>query len=193
MDRQKPIYSLPIDNYQGGEDFAQWVRRLEMAVSLTYSLDDPEKKEQRDGFCLQWLPLKLDEATYVVYENVKGRTWEEIKVELTALLEDPQERYDFFANRNPIIWDGKESFHSLASRIRQKVNKFVSDESRPREYFHRFRAALPLEYRQAIDLRCGDEWEIDKAMEIAGRLRWGGRRYCCCTYGSASHGGLHGG
>ena len=142
-----------------------------MAVSLTYSLDDPDKKEQRDGFCLQWLPLKIDEATYVVYENVKGQTWDEIKAELTTLLEDPQERYDFFANRNPIIWDGKESFHDLASRIKRKVDKFVSDESRPRECFHRFRTALPLEYRQAIDLRCGDEWEINKAMEIAGRLR----------------------
>ena len=169
--RQTHSNSVAIDKYKKGEDFASWAKRLDIAVGLAHSVGEPEQKDLRDKLCLQWLPLKIDEETFMVYEGVKGRTWDEIRAEMITLLTDPQEKYDWFANRNPIIWDGKESFHSLASRIKRGAEKNVDDNSRDKECFRRFRGALPEEYRKAIDLGCGEKWDIEEAMKIAGRLR----------------------
>ena len=171
MDRPTHANNVAIDKYKSGDDFEEWASRFEIAVGLAHSVGAPAQREQRDSYCLQWLPLKVDESTWTVFKNVRGITWEQIKAELITLLTDPQEKYDWFAGRNPIVWDGKESFHALAARIKRKVNKHISDPSREREYFHRFRFALPPEYRRAIDLGCGDKWEVEEAMKIAGRLR----------------------
>ena len=64
------------------------------------------------------------------------------------------------------------SFHSLATRIRRKVDRFGNAANKDMEYFMKFRLALPVEpYRKAIDIGCGDKWELKEAMKIAGRLR----------------------
>ena len=161
VDRPTHAHSLSVDKYNNGEDFDEWANRMEIAVGLAHNVSGDDKKDAREKLCLEWLPLKIDDATWAVYKGATKVTWTELKQELTELLTDPQEKYDWFANRNPIVWDGKESFHALASRIKIKVDKHLT-EGKDREYFHRFRGALPIEYRRAIDLGCGDDkWDIE--------------------------------
>ena len=140
-------------------------------MELAHNVAGPGKLAQRNEHCLKWLPVKIDEATWTLYRGITSRDWDTVKKELSTHLEDPQERYDWFAGRNPIIWDGKESFHSLAMRIKLKVDKYIEEASRPRENFQRFRGALTKEYKKAIDLGCGDKWDVDEAKRIATRLR----------------------
>ena len=90
---------------------------------------------------------------------------------MSQLLTDPQEKYDWFAGRNPIMWDGEENFHSLCTKIKTKVNKYIEEDSRAREYFRHFRNALTPEYRKAIDLGCGDQWDVEEALKIATKVR----------------------
>ena len=73
------------------------------------------------------------------------------------------------------MWDGKESLHALATRVQRAVNKFDPDNpAKDREHFIRFRLSLPLEYKKAIDMNCGDTLTmctIDEAKRIALRLQ----------------------
>ena len=163
--------SLAIENYRHVDDFDEWILRFELAVELAHNVTGPDNLAKRNEYCLKWLPVKIDEATWTLYRGITSRDWDTVKKELSTHLEDPQERYDWFAGRNPIIWDGKESFHSLAMRIKLKVDKYIEEASRPRENFQRFRGALTKEYKKAIDLGCGDKWDVEEAKRIATRLR----------------------
>ena len=154
-EREPHPHSLEIDKYKHGNDFDQWVIRFEMAVGLAHQVNQPEKRDKKERLCMDWLPLQLDDATFTIFRDIRAETWPEMKTELALLLTDPQEKYDYFAGRNPIVWDGKECFHSLATRIKTKADKHVYEGSRAREYFQRFRSALPPEYRKAIDIGCG--------------------------------------
>ena len=138
--------SLAIENYRHGDDFDEWILRFELAVELAHNVTGPDNLAKRNEYCLKWLPVKIDEATWTLYRGITSRDWDTVKKELSTHLEDPQEKYDWFAGRNPIIWDGKESFHSLAMRIKLKVDKYIEEASRPRENFQRFRGALTKEY-----------------------------------------------
>ena len=170
-EREHHANSLAIDKYKQGEDFDQWVSRFELAVGLAHLVNEPDKVEKKRRLCMDWLPLKIDDATYMIFSSITAATWEDLKLQMSRLLTDPQEKYDYFAGRNPIIWDGKESFHSLCNRIKMKVNKYFEQASRGREYFLRFRAALTPEYRKAIDIGCGDNWDIEEALRIAIKVR----------------------
>ena len=170
-EREVYPHSLAIENYKHGNDFDEWVVRFELAVELAHNVADPDKRDKRDEHCLKWLPVKIDPPTWTLYRGITTRVWEEAKKQLSALLTDPQEKYDWFAGRNPIVWDGKESFQSLAMRIKLKIDKHVEESAKPRELFQRFRGALDKEYRRAIDLGCGDKWDIEEAKRIATRLR----------------------
>ena len=170
-EREVYPHSLSIENYKHGEDFDTWVTRFELAVGLAYNANSEDKAAKRKEQCVNWLPMKIDAATFTLYQGITAATWDNIKRELSRLLTDPQERYDWFAGRKPIMWDGKESFHSLAMRIKLKIDKHIEEAARPREYFQQFRGALPKEYRKAIDLGCGDRWDVEEAKKIATRLR----------------------
>ena len=150
------------------DDFDTWVEYFENAVGLAHQVGDGAQKE---ALCIQWLPLKLDKTAKSIYKNVTERTWDAIKQQLSLLMVDPQDKYNWLTAREPIQWDGKESFHSLATRVRAKSDKYCPAAAREHDYFLKFRMALPTEYRKAIDIGCGDEWKIDKAKAIANRVR----------------------
>ena len=80
----------------------------------------------------------------------------ELKEELKVLLLDPQEVFRWQNKLISIKWDGVESFHALASRVIAAVDKYDKDMPqlyKAREYFVRFRMAVPKEpYQDAIDL-----------------------------------------
>ena len=172
-EREPHVHSLAIDKYKQGEDFDLWVQRFEMAVGLAHMVNAPDRLDRKKRLCMEWLPLKIDDATYTTYSNINAQTWEVTKSELSRLLTDPQEKYDYFAGRNQIVWDGKETFQNLFNRIRAKVDKYYEPAARGREYFQRFRFAVSgfPEYRKTIDIGCGENWDVEEAMKIAGRLR----------------------
>ena len=151
------------------DDFAVWVRMFENSIKLAYKNEDEAALKE---LCIQWLPFKLDEEARVIHGSVTKVRWPDIKAELEALLIDPQEAYNWKARVTTIVWDGKENFHSLATRIKRAVDKFDPDCNKAKEYFFRFRLALPPDYIKAIDLGCVDEKEtIEDAIKLAGRIR----------------------
>ena len=162
--------SLAVQNFTYGvDDFDTWVKLFEEAVALAHGVD---AGEEMNKLCLRWLPLKLDETSQAHHRDCKKTTWAELKVQISKKLVDPQEKYDLYANRNPIRWDSKETFYQLATRIKQRINRHDTGRDKQREYFAAFRGALPDCYRQAIDLNLGeDEWDLEKAMMIASRVK----------------------
>ena len=118
---------LAIDKYINGEDFDQWVIRFEMAVGLAYLVNEPGKIEKKNQLCMEWLPLMIDDATWNTYCGITAATWEDTKQKMSQLLTDPQEKYDYFAGRNQIMWDGKVNLQSLANQIKAKVDKYYEE------------------------------------------------------------------
>ena len=175
MADQRPAFSLACDKFNSEEDnFGVWVKLFEQAVTLAHNVTDEAEKKK---LCLTWIGLWLDRNARAVLSQVvpadpENPTWEETKSQLTTLLIDPHEKYNWKTGKTTIKWDGKESFHSLASRIQQNVDKFDPDCSKVQEYFCRFRMALPPDFQNAIDIGCRDEKEetIDEAKRIAYRF-----------------------
>ena len=171
----------------GVDDFEEYVDLFETAVNLATVAPTTAEKEKAYW---QWLPLRLDKPARAILAQAKRQvqaraqalnpprdaTWPELKEELKVLLIDPQEEYKWHAKLMTIKWDGVESFHVLASRVISAVNKFdrkMDDEYKKREYFTRFRMALPKEpYQDAIDMNVGFENpSIEKAKTYALRAQ----------------------
>ena len=163
---EKVTNSLPIDPYcPEKDDFEDWIIRFESAVVLSTNVTD---KARKHSLFLKWLSLKLDNRSRIILATCKETDWDKLKLELRDLLVDPQEKYDWRARRKTITWDGKESFHVLATNIMRSVDKYDPNANKQQEYFFRFRDALPLEYRRAIDLGVPeDRLTIDEAKKIA--------------------------
>ena len=167
-------YSIPVDSFQSNEDdFETWVQLFESAIILAYPTATAAELKQ---YFIKWLPLKLDNEARSIYKNVTAAEWKDKKEELTKLLVNPEEKYNWLAQRSPIMWDGKESLHTLAAKIIMAVNKYdPQNGDKEREYFFRFRAALPREYKKAIDMNCGEDrpalCTIAQAKTIACRLQ----------------------
>ena len=105
----------------------------------------------------QWLPLKLDETASSHLESIEVDEWPEIKEQLSELLIDPHERMRWRARQTTIKWDGKESLHTLATRIVRAVDTYDSHlpaDVRNYEYFTRFRAAFKKTLMRVIDMNC---------------------------------------
>ena len=174
--RQQPqirgTSSIGVQNYKTGQDFEEYVELFENGVKLA---TNAQTQAEQDVLNLQWLPLKLDAAALAVYKQARKTTWALLKEDLISLLVDPQEKYKWQARITTIKWDGKESFHALASRIMRAVNKF--DKEMPqvykdRDYYQRFCDALPKYYRSAVHMGCKpDERNIDNAKELALRAQ----------------------
>ena len=156
------------------DNFASWVTYFEKAVSLAHSVTDPEELHK---LCLTWIGLSLDKnakavLNQVVPEDPANPTWEETKTQLASLLINPHEKYNWRTGKTTIMWDGKESFHSLATRVQECVDMYDPNCSKVQEYFCRFRRALPPDFQNAIDVGCKDETEetIEEAKRIAYRF-----------------------
>ena len=154
------------------DDFEHWVLLFEKAVKLATNVR--EKQALFDLF-MEWLPLKLHSTAYATYRQAKCTTWPTLKEELIGLFIDPQERYKWQAKHTTIKWDGKESFHHLAARVIQAVDKFdkgMPDEFKTREYFFRFRDAFKKPMRRVIDMGCpANNRTIEMAKEVALRFQ----------------------
>ena len=162
-------HSLACEKYKTGDDFEVWVEQFEKAVAIAHQVDDGQVK---DDLCKKWISLKLDETALISYRGVDPNLpWPGLKAKLLEVFADPQEKYDWHSGNQTIVWDGKESFHALATRIRLKVERNSLGANRAEECFFRFRGALPPKYQEAIDLGCGDQWDLEKAKQIAGRCR----------------------
>ena len=165
-------HSIPISTFDSyTENFADWVALFEDAVVLATNAPEDRKSD----LFKMWLPLKLDTRSHNLYKNCSieaDTTWEAIKTELAALLIDPQEKYNWQINRTTVLWDGKESFHILANKIKRLVDLYDEGANKEKEYFFRFRQALPANYRSAIDLGCDEtKRTIDEAKKMAFRFQ----------------------
>ena len=110
-------YSLQVSTFRFQyDDFEEWVDLFEKSIKLAYPTAD---EAARKNYCISWLPLKLDDDARTIFRNVTAATWVEIKAELKKLLVNPEDKYNWLARRGTITWDGKESLHSLATRIMQ--------------------------------------------------------------------------
>ena len=125
---QRPAHSLAIKDFDSHKDeFECWINRFESSVALAHNATEAESLK---ALYSRWLPLKLDDDALSVYSNVTPTvtdtplTWDEIKSQLGSLLINPQDRYTWLARRGMVIWDGKESFHALATRLKRNVDKF---------------------------------------------------------------------
>ena len=171
--RERPSASLDIKKFRHGTDeFDEWSDTLESAVTLATNATG----DNHSTLCKKWLPLKLDSPSRAIYKQAnKEAAWTDLKTELTGLLIDPQEKYKWQAKRSTPKWDGKESFHALASRIITKVALYdgeMTDALKQKEYFFRFREALPKEYQNAIDMACGaNDRNLETAKDIAQRTK----------------------
>ena len=167
---EKAASSIAVDTFRSThDDFEEWISLFEDAVVLGTGVTDADRKK---ALYLKWLPFKLDEQARTVRRSIASNEYEEVKRELKALLIDPQEAYKWQTGRSCIQWDGKESFHALAVRIRRAVDKYDPDAVKNKQYFFRFRLALPKKFRTAIDLGCAeDKRTIEEAKKIALRLQ----------------------
>ena len=169
MMAEKRVTDIPVEIFRHGIDhFESWVKLFEKAIDLSYK---GASEADRATACEQWLPLKLDDKTRLIYGGVTGATWESIKTNLQKALVDPHDEYMWHSRRATIIWDGVESFQSLGTRIMREVDTYQTTE-RETEYFFRFRLALPKDYKRALDLGCSKTTRtIKHAIDIAERLR----------------------
>ena len=169
MAEEDSAYSLPVDKFITGVDhFESWVCLFDAAIEIIYKGSTAADKI---AAARQWLPLKLDDQARLVYSNVTGNTWAELKENLRKALIDPQEEYNWHAGKATIIWDGIESFQSLATRVKRAVNTHHRS-NRETEYYFRFLLALPSEYKREINLGLSKgERKIENAVDIAERVR----------------------
>ena len=203
----KGTSNIGVEYFKSGvDDFDEYVDMFEDAVDLATRATTPAEKEKAYW---QWLKLRLDKPARAIYKQAKEQvraiaasdgnrapTWSELKEALRILLIDPQEEYRWQTKIITIKWDGIESFHVLASRVINAVDKFdrkMDDAYKKREYFTRFRMALPKEpYQDAIDMNVGfDDPSIEKAKLYALRAQLtqqnkGENQFKQVTFASAS-------
>ena len=167
----RPVTSIPCDSFNSDVDhLPDYIPIFENACIVATNPSDTKKE---DTF-LQWFPIKLDKRARDLFKSIvkTNKSWATIWGELKELLIDPQERYSWKAKKSTITWDGKETFHALETRIKRAVDLFEDPAVVESEYFFRFRAALPKEYRKAIDLGCEEDARtIGNAKKCALRLQ----------------------
>ena len=172
----RPVTSIPCDNFNSDVDhLPDYVPIFEKACIVATNPSDARK----ESTFLQWFPIKLDKRARELFAGIvqtkpdgSSKSWAAITTELKELLIDPQERYNWKAKKSTIKWDGKESFHALETRVKRAVDLFEDPAVVKSEYFFRFRAALPKEYRKAIDLGCEESARtIENAKKCALRLQ----------------------
>ena len=165
--------SIPIHNFRSGVDEpSPYLTMFENSVDLVQPTADDNA---RQTLLKNWFPLKLDDRARLAYGGIPQTaetTWNDIKTAFIDALTDPQEEYTWHARREFITWDSVESFRSLFTKIKSKVDKYEHANVREREYFFRFRMALPRHYRREIDINLPRERrKVEEAIDIAERIR----------------------
>ena len=171
MATEQATHSIPVGCFQSEIDnFDDWIKLFEDAVELATNAPN----ERKETLFKKWLPLKLDKRTRDLLKNCDTTAvWKDLKIALKALLIDPQEQYNWQTRRTTVLWDGKESFHTLCNRIKRLVDLYDEGANKDQEYFFRFREALPTDYRRAIDLSCDEKKRtIEEAKKIAFQVRY---------------------
>ena len=165
--------SIPCDDFQSGkDDFEAWIERFQAAVDVATNAPAGRK----NALYLQWLPLKLDDEARAVLKQVPTGTDYTNTINLMKdLLIDEFEVYKWKAMKSQILWDGKESFQALSTRVKRAVDKYEKElpaDSKEWAYFFRFRAALPEIYQDYIDVGLPkDSKTIDNAKQLALRVQ----------------------
>ena len=167
--------SIPVDSFRSGvDDLDEWFEIFENAVKLAMNPSSDDRKWQ---LCKSWLPIKLDSEARAVYKQIPSTlTYEQTKAQLKDRLVDPNEVYKWKAMKTQIVWDGKESFQALATRVKRAVDNYekeLDDNGKKWAYFFRFRESLPeTPYQDYIDLSLTkQDRTIENAMELASRVK----------------------
>ena len=173
---------IPIEEFRSDyHDPDEWLNRFESAVVLATNETDDTRKEE---LFLCWLPLKLDDTMRMLLSDCADDSWTALKAEFKDRLITPQDKYSWRAGRKRITWDGQESFHVLAARIKRTIDRY-NDRARESDYYHEFRFALPRNYQQAIDLGHAAE-TLEEAKRIAFRCQ---AALACSDDGAGATGG----
>ena len=187
---QRCSSKIDIDKFRHGtDDFTEWVEELETVISLATNATG----QNLDYLCKKWLPIKLDQASKAIYKRVDANlSWDELKKALAEKLIDPHQEYMWQAMKYTVKWDGKESFHALASRVIQAVATYQStltQDQQKEQHFFRFREALPeVPYQEAIDMGIKKaDRTLENAVDIAQRTRMTkANREKAVTFGGAA-------
>ena len=165
MSTEKVPSHLPIDDFDPEFDvLEEYAERFEGTVDVVTNTSNKEALYKK------WFPLKLKPAARRIWNNVdKTKDWSVIKAQFKSLLVSPQQKYQWRAGHNRIRWDGRESFHSLASRVKTDVD-IHQDGPREDDYYFNFRNSLPKDYQAAIDLGVKDE-TLEEAKRVAFRYQ----------------------
>ena len=171
--RERGASSIPCNDFQSGkDDFESWIERFQAAVDVATNAT----ADRKHAVYLQWLPLKLDDEARAVLKQVPAATnYTNTIALMKELLIDEVEIYKWRAMKSQILWDGKESFQALSTRVKRAVDKYEKElpaASKEWAYFFRFRAALPEVYQDYIDVSLPkDAKTIDNAKQLALRVQ----------------------
>ena len=165
MASTEAICDIPVNEFQPGVDnLDDWFDILENGIEILYGEDVTEEIRKT------WLRLKLDAGTRKILRSCNQKAkWEDLKAELSSMMVTQQDKYNWRAGHNRVQWDGHESFHVLAVRVRQSVDTHM-DNPREIDYYDNFRNALPSSYRSAIDLHSKKE-TLEEAKDVAFRFQ----------------------
>ena len=158
--REKAASSINCRDFDSStNDFDRWVKKFEKAVKLATNVRDDDVLYD---LYKDWLPLKLDDSatSYLEQIDIDGEEWTDVKQQLSDLLVDPQQKLRWRARQLTITWDGKESLHTLASKVKRAVDKYdrhLPQDVRDMEYFVRFRMAFKKPLMRVIDMNCPEE------------------------------------
>ena len=158
--REKATSSINCKDFDStAHDFDSWIKKFEKSVKLATNVRD-DNIDELHYLYKEWLPLKLDEVASGHLDRIDdGAEWNEIKDQLSNDLVDPQEKLRWRARQLTIKWDGKESIHTLASRVIRAVDKFdrhMPQDMKDMEYFTRFRSAFKKPLMRVIDMSCDE-------------------------------------
>ena len=164
MAQERGTSHIPIEDFRADyHDPDEYLDRFEKAVELATNVSDKARKK---ALYKSWLPMKLDDATRMILSGCdQAADWDALKDEFKGFLVTPQDKYNWRAGLKRITWDGRESFHVLATRVKRTIDRY-EDAPREKDYYFEFRQALPRNYRQVIDFGASAE-TLAEAKRIA--------------------------
>ena len=169
MATERATRQIPIEDFdQEVHDPDEYFERFESAVGLATGVTEATRK---GVLAKMWLPMKLNAAARMILRSCNNAAaWAALIAEFKSKLITPQDKYNWRSGKRKITWDGRESFHVLAERVKRTVDRY-EDQPREKDYFYEFRQALPRNYKQAIDYHNEGNETLEIAKKIALRLQ----------------------
>ena len=162
---EKAANSIPVEQFETGKDFDEWIEMFESAVVVATKVTDPARKLI---LYKTWLPLKLDEQARMAYKGCTSEAWADLKKELSGMLIDPSEKCAWRSGKKKIVWDGKQPLPLYAMSIKKAVKRF-HDPPREYDYYEAFKLGLPADYQENIDVGATAE-TIEEALRVAQKI-----------------------